>query len=113
MNAIQPALIQTRPISCPAGVALAEAATFTTEARVELAKWPGRESVLDAGCHALDAIGKAIAALQTASADITNTRADLETIADLLHDLAGDVAGWHKREAERPAPACTYARDGR
>lgn len=99
---------QTAPFPAPpvvrlAATALVEAATYASRVRADLHVAAGDEGTIMEGLHALDAICDAIKALQRGASEITNTRADLESIADMLHDAAGDVAGWYERQAAEVA----------
>ena len=100
---MQPALLPIRPVACPPAVALAKAASYTAEKRAELATWPGRESVIEDGCRALDGVALAIAALRDVADLISDTKADLTGEAEGLHDMASEIAGHYQRAAEEPA----------
>lgn len=47
------------------------------------------------GCIALDAIAEAVTALRRAAPEISPAYFGLECIADQLHDMASDVAGYY------------------
>jgi hypothetical protein len=49
-----------------------------------------------AGCIALDAIADALVALRRGADEIAEACDALEGIADQLHDLASDVAGYYR-----------------
>jgi phage-related minor tail protein len=85
-----------------AAAAFAEAQAQVTRCLDKLTNAPGRDEPCEQGMVALYGIQAAINSIGNAITDLDGMSDGLETVLDLLHDMASDVTGRTMKLMEQP-----------